>query len=908
MMLKTTKFFGEFRSVKFSRGSKMKSFALAFCLLMFASAFLVLADSTSTVKAQTAGSTIPSNLLQYEWAWPNGLPQQTYLSAGPGPSGANVAWKATIPGIAYIQKGSYNDFTMTAFNGYVFVSVPNMISSGGTYKGRFFAFDAGTGALVWSTNEGTSGAATKIDSTYMMMGNNLVKCSDGSVVWNAPTGFSVGGNWVPELKMFASGTYGWSMPDPTKAPTMVWNITDKINVGQGTFVYGDGKIFAFNQGFKIKAIDARTGNILWSIQSSSERNYGATYADGKLFEGGLDNNLCAWDANTGALLWTYNPGTYYGQWASGCGYAYGMVYEHNQDNYMYAINATTGKLVWRQQGPGIWYSNKFVMADGKVYVQMGENEYRDFTTGEFAKSEFNCYDAYTGKLIWTMPLEVGAGPAQQALMAYGNLYVGPTRSYALPGVYAGSLYIGEIWCISSQTVDWPQFLGNPAHSAMGNGPDNLQLKWKFQTGGAVVSSASCVNGVAYFGSSDANIYAVNANTGAKIWSFPTGFDQWSTPAVANGRVFTGADDGSIYAINAATGTQIWKTYAGGVTNNLLGIGFTSVRASPVFLNGRLYVGSLDGYLYCLNSDNGNVIWKFKGESPNVILASPAICNNAIYLASTTGGYKIGSGPAVPNGHFYKLDMDGNVIWTKVVPYKTNLTSNQGNFFFAAPSAAPDLNLVFLRNGYRETYGINMNDGSTVWTFDGYFNPGTPNQAGAQPQTDAACYAYGVVFVGNFYDITAINATNGQRIWDLYLSREINHFGITYSFDRIYAATEAGAVYVIDALSGAKISYYEFGTLSMRSAAVPYNGMLLIGGTDYNMYCFGEARVMAASVPKPQVLASDASISSLAVVPIVAAPNVSESVSSSSTVYIAIAAAVIAVAASTAAVVVLRKRR
>jgi len=776
----------------------MKSFALAFALLMIASTFLVLSSSTTPAQAQTVGSTIPSNLLQYQWGVQNSDPQNSYFSAGPGPSSFNVAWKATIPGVAYIQKGSYNDMDMTAFNGFVFVSVNDMRSAGGTYTGRFFAFDAGTGALVWSTKLGTTGMGIKIDDTYMMVGNMEVKCADGSIVWTAPNGFNVGQYYVAAEKMFITATYGWSLPDPTKPPTMVWNITNTQNLGQGQFVYGDGKVFNFAADYKLKAIDAKTGNILWTAYTSGGSNYGATYANGKVFWGGLDNNMCCWDANTGKLLWTYNPHTYYGQWASGCGYAYGMVYEHNQDNYMYAINATTGQLVWRQSGPGIWYSNKFSIADGKVYVQMGENEYRDFTTGEFAKSEYNCYDAYTGKLIWTYPLEVGAGPRQQQCNAYGNLYVAPTESYKLPGVYAGSLFIGELWCISSKTADWPQFLGDPTHTAMGNGPTNLALKWTFKTGAPVVSAATCANGIAYFGSSDSYIYAVNADTGTKIWSFLTGFEQWSTPAVVNGMLYTGSDDGNVYCLNAATGAQVWKTFAGGVTNNLLSIGQSQIRASPVVLNGRVYSGALDGNLYCLDANSGAVIWKFMGVSPCVVMATPTICNSNIYLASTTGGYKVGSGPAVNNGDFYKLDLSGNVIWHVAIPYLLNLTAGQGNWLFATPTAAPDLGLVFLRNGYRQTYGINMTTGATVWTYDGFFNPGTPNQAGAQPQTDAACYAYGQLFVGDFYDVTSLNATNGKTMWNLYLSREVNNQGITYGYGRVYVATEAGVLYVIEA--------------------------------------------------------------------------------------------------------------
>jgi outer membrane protein assembly factor BamB len=908
-MLKTINYFGEFKSVKFSRGSKMKSFASVFVLLMLASTFLVLSSSTTPVKAQTVGSTIPSNLLQYGWTNGNSDPQNTYFVGGPGPTSFNVAWKVTIPGIAYTPKGSYEDLTMTAFNGYVFVSVPSMTSIGGTYKGRFFAFDGGTGDLVWSTAEGTSGAATKIDDTYMMMGGTCVKIADGSVVWKSPTGLPAG-NYIPELKMFCNGLFGFDLPDPTIQPTLVWNITDKVNVGQGPVTYGNGKIFAVNQDFRVRCIDARTGNILWTTLCESEATYGCTYADGKLFWGGLDNTMYCWDANTGGLLWTYNPHTYYGQWASGCGYAYGIVYEHNQDNFMYAINATTGKLIWRQEGPGIWYSNKFSIADGKIYVQMGEKQYRDFTTGEFAQAEYDCYDAYTGKLLWTAPFEVGAGPAMQQCNAYGNLYVSPTKSYAEPGVYAGSDYIGELWCISSKVADYPMFLGSPSRTTMGSGPTNLQLKWSFEAGGPIISSAACSNEVVYFGSSDQKIYAVDANTGTQKWTFTTGFAQWSTPAVANGKVYTGSDDGNVYCLDAATGTQVWKTAAGGVTNSWIGIGFSSIRSSPAVLDGKVYVGALDGNLYCLDSNSGSVNWKFMGTAPCNIYASPTIYNNEIYLASSTGGYNLRNGPQgpkIPDGDFYKLDLNGNVIWHKVIPYNMNSTS-LGNWFFATPTIAPELGLVFLRNGYRETYGISMSTGAIIWDHDGFYNPGTPQQAGGQPQTDAPCYAYGVVYIGNFYDVSALNATNGETIWDLYLSREINHGGITYSYNQIYFATETGALYVVDAETGAKLSYHEFGTQTMRSTAVPYNGNLYIGCTDSNMVCFGEARVMSAASPAvvptvspvvlPSVLPAQTTLPSIAPQPTSGVPT---------TTYIAIAAVVVIIAVIAAALVLRRRK-
>jgi outer membrane protein assembly factor BamB len=885
-------------------------------LLMIGSAFLVTSNTkTANVNAQTTN--VPSNMLQYEWDMPRATPTGVYATASaPAPNSPNIQWRTSIPGICG---------PMVAFNGLVFCQ-----NTKGTY-----ALDGATGQIVWTNTaitaspiNGIGSNMAKIDNTYMVIGNRCVKIADGSLVWTGPPGFSVGqsafsgAGYVSDLKMFLDPTLGWNLPDPSQPPTLAWNLTSTQSVAAGACVYGDGKLFIGGNDYVLKAVDAKTGTLIWKVSGSSSFIYGMTYADGKVFHGGLDNNLRAWDANTGNLLWTYNPHTFYGQWASSPGYAYGMVYEHNQDTYLYALNATTGQLVWRQKGPGIGYSNVFDIADGKIYCQMGESQYRDPANGQYAQSEYDCYNAYTGQLIWTMPMENNA-PQNSQCIAYGNLYVIPTQSQSVPGVWtytfgaAGS--ISEMWCISSQSADWSMFLNNPTHTAYGSGPTNLALKWHFTTGGPVVSPATCANGIIYFGSSgiDYNIYAVKADTGAKIWSFKTGYMVYSQVAVVNGKVYTGADDGNVYCIDAATGTQVWKTSAGGIATGgpaLLagGIGYSQLRSSPVVLNGRVYVGSLDGNLYCLDANTGTIIWKFTGVQPNTVLASPTISDNAIYIASDRGGYVVGQGPAITKGDFYKLDMNGNVVWHNEIPYDLNDTPGRGNWIFASTTVAADLGLVFQRNGYRFTYAFNITTGATVWTYNGKYDPGTPFQLAGAPLIDTPLYQYGALYIGDYYGVQCLNATDGSSVWYTYLSREVNNQAITYAYGRIYVANELGVVYVLNSQTGAKMSYYEFGTVQLHSAATPYNGNLYIGSSDWNMYCFSEARIMPAAnatSAHPSIANVLSQVNGPAIAPVIPAaqsPTTTSSQASATTLGIVTAAAVIIIVI--AAAVVLRRRK
>ncbi len=344
----------EIKRHTFYRSSRVKMFALAFVVLMFASTFLVL--SASPAKAQT--TTVPADMLQYETPQIQVDPQGTCFTEGPAPNAPNIAWKTEIPFIG--------DFPV-AFNGLVFVHDFSTV----------YALDGGTGEIVWKITYtmGNIGTICKVDDTRMVIGNSCFETATGKKLWEGPPGFSAdvtknGVGYLADLKMFVDFNYGWNLPDPSKPPTLAWNRTVEYDVGHGFLAaYGDGKVFNVGEDNFIRAIDAKTGEVVWASPCSSQGEYGGVYIDGKIVHGGLDNVMRCWDAKTGQELWTYNPGTWYGQWASDAAAAYGMIYEHNQDNYLYAINANTGQLVWRQKGPGIGYSGRVLLVTAKSTVQ-----------------------------------------------------------------------------------------------------------------------------------------------------------------------------------------------------------------------------------------------------------------------------------------------------------------------------------------------------------------------------------------------------------------------------------------------------------------------------------------------------------------------------------------------------------
>jgi outer membrane protein assembly factor BamB len=161
-------------------------------------------------------------------------------------------------------------------------------------------------------------------------------------------------------------------------------------------------------------------------------------------------------------------------------------------------------------------------------------------------------------------------------------------------------------------ANWKQFRfdvhgtgANPYENVLSpNNVRSLQLKWIYNTGSSVFSSPALANGVVYIGSDDSNIYALDADTGAKLWSYATGGEADTSPAVENGIVYAGGGDygtgtNTVYAVDASTGVLLW-TY---VTGN-------GVWSSPAVANGTVYIGSNDYSVYALDAANGAKLWSF----------------------------------------------------------------------------------------------------------------------------------------------------------------------------------------------------------------------------------------------------------------------------------------------------------
>ncbi len=245
----------------------------------------------------------------------------------------------------------------------------------------------------------------------------------------------------------------------------------------------------------------------------------------------------------------------------------GMVYVGSEDSSLYAVSVDSGALIWKFNTAGA------VSSSPAVYNQ----------TVYFTSYDGYCYaaDAKTGKEKWKF--KTG-----------GEKKVGAVGLWTMK---PADLYMDDLFDF---------FLSSPAIGDQGSGT------------------------MLYFGSSDGNLYALDAGTGLQKWKFKTNGIIHTSPALYNGTVFFGSWDTYLYAVDAMSGNEKWKFK----TRDQPGMHLLEgIQASPAVEDSVVYFGARDGYFYALRADSGDSVWTFSADN-SWVLTTAAIQDGTIYFGTS----------------------------------------------------------------------------------------------------------------------------------------------------------------------------------------------------------------------------------------------------------------------------------
>ena len=277
----------------------------------------------------------------------------------------------------------------------------------------------------------------------------------------------------------------------------------------------------------------------------------------------------------------------------------------------------------------------------------------------------------------------------------------------VPGVQKlfslGAALAAALLCGSARAADWPNWRG-PNHNGV-----STETGWISQW---------------------------PADGPKPLWkaSVGTGF---SSITVANGRAYTVGnrqESDTVWCFDAATGSNLWQyTYPSPLAANLYEGG---PSASPTLDEGRVYIFSKSGLLYCLDAEKGGVIWETNAaaalgaEAPKWGFASSVLVQGNLLILD------IGSNGAA-------LDKNTRrVIWS----------SGKGPCGYSTPAPCvfegrPAVVIVCAQ----DVFGVDARSGRQLWSrpwktlYD--LNIADPIVAGADVFVSSA-YDHGAAFPGS----------------------------------------------------------------------------------------------------------------------------------------------------------------
>jgi formylglycine-generating enzyme required for sulfatase activity/outer membrane protein assembly factor BamB len=392
-----------------------------------------------------------------------------------------------------------------------------------------------------------------------------------------------------------------------------WNTTTysepqtafSINVGgpvyAGISILGDNAMYAIASGDAVYRMNtagsvAYTLQVAGDIRSSSSIAYDTTVyiasSDRNLYAFSKDGNS-VWSLPTGGVL-TATPVV-----DSIANRLYIGVSNHN----FIAVNRSTGKVDWNYFTDGEIRNSAVVTSDRKLI---------------FATQKGTLYGLDLNNLTspaaptWQIALPDTA-PSSIALDNQGYIYIGTSA--------------GRLLKISMPANQQPSIV------------------WQVQLGGAIIGSPVIdATGTLYVGSMDANLYAVDIQSGAVKWTFSTEGTIRSTPAISDaGNIYVANDNGEIISLDA--------------NKNILWYYKTSsaIAAPLLYYKLTLYIGTLGNQIIALHdgADSPQTLSLSKSDASRQITGKPVWAtfqgNNqrtGMFSSSGTTGIK-NSGGGLP---------------------------------------------------------------------------------------------------------------------------------------------------------------------------------------------------------------------------------------------------------------------
>ncbi|QVL30543.1 PQQ-binding-like beta-propeller repeat protein [Telmatocola sphagniphila] len=350
--------------------------------------------------------------------------------------------------------------------------------------------------------------------------------------------------------------------------------------------------------------------------------------------------------------------------------------------------------------------------------------------------------------------------------------------------------------LNSQYVsDWPIFRGDAAQDGirLEKSPDKLEQLWKYSTKDSIEGAPAIVEGVAYVGSYDEHLHAIDIKTGNLKWKVKLGPIK-SSPSIKGDRIYVGDVDGKLYCLELKTGNKIWTFETNG-----------EITGGANFYKDLILIGSHDETLYCLEA-NGKKKWEFKANGP--VNGVPSVVGNRTFVAGCDN-----------NLHIIEIE-------TGAEKAAIDLGGPCG------ATAAISGEELFVGTMNNEVIAVDLKKEKINWRF-------------AAPRRQQAFYSSAavtdsLVIVGSRdKKLYAIDRRKGEAVWDFLTDNRVDSSPIIVG-DKIFIGSLDRTFYVLD-LKGTKLQQFDLDGAIIGSPAYS-DGKILLGTDKGTVFCFGSKKL------------------------------------------------------------------
>jgi outer membrane protein assembly factor BamB len=296
-----------------------------------------------------------------------------------------------------------------------------------------------------------------------------------------------------------------------------------------------------------------------------------------------------------------------------------------------------------------------------------------------------------------------------------------------------------------------------------------QVIWKIETGNSVYFQPQLVKNNLILGTIEGNLQAFDKQSSKQKWITAVGGILVGSPIVENEKLYT-ASSTKFVCVDTNNGKVMWE-------NNLPK---SYSQGKPLLHGDRIIFGTWDTYLYCLNKNTGELLWKWSNGNDKQELYS---VGNVSIVSSKNRLYFV-----TPQRFLTILDVNTGKTLLRTSKWKVRESmgaSQDGNFFYAKTMDGELLRL---------------------------------------PLSDDL-------------ELTEENVVRQSKILDLKIGYEHNPASILENNGKIYLGSRKGEVVIVDADKFKVLKTLKLGTSSVNGFTTDENGAVwtsLIEGRIYQV--------------------------------------------------------------------------